>query len=138
MFLCRVNLNQLRDYQWHQICATWSGFNGVVRCYLDAAEILSERNPTRGELRGGQVLYIGNDQYLFTEFNVWNRVLSEQDIANNVKKCNAGKGNVIQWHQGFEYLKTNNKTYNVPSACEAPAQVSAAEAVTPPNSEGSG
>lgn len=131
-----MSVNQLRDYHWHQICAAWSGFNGVARCYLDATELLSERNPTRGELSGGASLRVGDDQYMFTEFNMWDRFLSEQDIANNAKKCDAGKGNVIQWHQGFEYLTTNNKAYNSPSVCEAP--VHAAEAVTPPQGEGSG
>ena len=126
------------DYRWHQICMTWSGFNGVVRYYLDGTEIFSVRDPARGELRGGQTLFVGSRQYLFTEFNMWNRVLSEQDIADNAKKCDGGKGNVIQWHQGFEYLTTNEKTYNSPSVCEAPAQVAAAEAVPSPNSEGSG
>lgn len=138
LFLYRMTLNQLRDYRWHQMCATWSGFNGVVRYYLDAKKILSETNPTRGELQGGEKLSIGTGQYLFTEFNVWDRVLSEQDIANNVNKCDGGKGNVIQWHQAFEYLKTNEKAYNSPSVCEAPAQIAAAEAVTPPDGEGSG
>jgi len=139
LFSYRMTLNQLRDYRWHQICATWSGFNGVVRYYLDATEILSERNPTRGELRGGEILSMGGGDYLLTEFNLWNRILSEQDIANNAMKCDGGKGNVIQWHQGFQYLTTKKKTkYNSPSVCEAPAQVAAAEAVTPPNGEGSG
>lgn len=137
-----MSLNQLRDFKWHQICATWSGFNGVVRYYFDGKEILSERNPTRGELSGGGRLSVGTADYLLTEFNVWDRVLSDQDIANNAKKCDGGKGNVIQWHQGFEYLKNNQKTYNSPSVCEAPGgntdQGSINESVPPPDNDGSG
>ena len=134
-----MSVNQLMDYQWHQICATWSGFNGVARCYLDATEPSSVETPARGELVGGGALSVGDPQFhrlTFTEFHVWDRVLSDQDIANNAKKCDAGIGNVIQWHQGFEYLTTNNKTYTSPSVCRAP--VPAAETVIPPNSEGSG
>ena len=138
----RTPLNQLRDFVWHQICATWSGFNGVVRYYLDGKEFLSDRNPTRGELRGGKSLTVGTDDYLLTEFNVWDRVLTEQEIENNAKKCDGGKGNVIQWHQGFEYLKKYEKTYNTPSVCEAPSantgQGAPSESVPPPENDGSG
>ncbi|KAL9984080.1 hypothetical protein ACROYT_G006336 [Oculina patagonica] len=138
----RTTLNQLRDYQWHQICTTWSGFNGVVRVYLDGKEILSGRNPNRGELRGGGDISVGTKSYLFSEFNVWDRVLSEQDIANNAKKCDGGKGNVIQWHQAFEYVKKNKLKYNSPSLCQAPGvntEKGLPEgSVPPPESERSG
>ncbi|KAL9983627.1 hypothetical protein ACROYT_G005826 [Oculina patagonica] len=138
----RMTLNQLRDYQWHQICTTWSGFNGVVRVYLDGKGILSDRNPTRGEIRGGGRIGFGTSSFLFSEFNVWDRVLSEQDIANNVKKCDGGKGNAFQWHQAFEYVKNNQLTYNSPSVCEAPSentdQGSLNESEPPPDNEGSG
>ena len=112
-------MNQLRDFKWHQICVTWSGFSGVVHFYLDGKNIHSVVNKNRGEIPGGLSLQVGNDQHLVSEFNLWDRVLNEQEIARNVKSCNAGKGNTIQWHQGFAYLKENKLKYNYPSTCEA-------------------
>lgn len=92
----------------------------MIQYYLDAKNILSTTNRQRGELQGGGTLTVGNNQQLLTEFNVWDRVLSEKEIAQNFKKCDAGKGNIVQWHQGFEHLKERKKKYYIPSVCEAP------------------
>lgn len=55
----------------------WFGFNGVVCCYLDVMEFLLERNLIRGEFLGGVLLCVGDDEYMFIEFNVWDWVFSE-------------------------------------------------------------
>ena len=120
LFLHRVTVNQLRDFKWHQICVTWSGFTGVVHYYLDGKVVLSAKNKGRGEIPGGDHLVVGSDQHLLSEFNLWNRVLTAQEIASNAKKCDGGKGNVIQWHQAFTYLKKYKKTYKIPSVCKVP------------------
>lgn len=117
----RLTLQQLGDLRWHQFCVTWSGFTGVVQYYLDGKNTLSATYRQRGELRGGGKLVVGNSRgQLITEVNVWDRVLNEKEINQNLKKCDAGKGNIVQWHQGFEYLKKNKKRYSIPSVCEAP------------------
>ncbi|PFX13522.1 C-reactive protein 1.1 [Stylophora pistillata] len=117
----RLTLQQLGDLRWHQFCVTWSSFTGVVQYYLDRKNTLSATYRQRGELRGGGKLVVGNSRgQLITEVNVWDRVLNEKEINQNLKKCDAGKGNIVQWHQGFEYLKKNKKRYSIPSVCEAP------------------
>ena len=99
---------------------TWSGFSGVVHFYFDGKNIHSVVNKNRGEIPGGLSLRVGNDQHLVSDFNLWDRVLNEQEIARNAKSCDTEKGNAIQWHQGFAYLKANKGKYNFPSTCEAP------------------
>ena len=39
------------------------------------------------------------------------------------EKCGADKGNIVQWHQGFEFLKKSKKMYFIPSVCEAPGSI---------------
>ena len=141
-FLCRFALNQVKDQMWHQLCMTWSGFNGVVYYYLDGNNVFSGINPTRGEISGGGYLSVGHEWFLLTELNLWDKVLNEQDIAKNAKKCDGGKGNVIQWHQGFD--KKYEKLYESPSVCKVPSEntdqnaSSQNESVPPPDIESSG
>ncbi|KAJ7356389.1 hypothetical protein OS493_025500 [Desmophyllum pertusum] len=135
----KFKLNQLKDLKWHQICVTWSGFNGVVHYYLDGKNVFSGTSPTRGEIQGGKSITVGSDQHFITEFNLWDRVLDEQEIANNAKKCDGGKGNVIQWHQAYA-----NRKYTTPSVCEVESEDteqnpgSQNDSVSPPDIESSG
>lgn len=115
----RITVEQLRDFKWHQICVTWSGFSGVVHIYFDGKKMFSAANQPRGEIPGGLTLRVGNDQHLVSEFNLWDRVLSEKEIERNANSCDAGKGNAIQWHQGFAFLKGSKSKYFFPSSCEA-------------------
>ncbi|RMX43667.1 hypothetical protein pdam_00016951 [Pocillopora damicornis] len=117
----RLNLSQLEDLHWHQFCVTWSGFSGVIQYYFDGKNILSAINRQRGELQGGGSLAVGDTRMRITGFDVWDRVLTRQEIAQNLKKCDAGKGNVVQWHQAFKYFRKNKKMYSIPSACEPPS-----------------
>lgn len=111
-------MNQLRDFKWHQICVTWSGFSGVSHIYFDGKNMLSAANQPRGEIPGGLDLRVGNDQHLVSEFNLWDRVLSEKEIERNANSCEGGKGNAKQWHQGFINLKRSKSKYFFPSSCE--------------------
>ena len=120
LFFRRVALNQLRDFKWHQICVTWSGFSGVVHLYFDGKNILSAVNKQRGEIPGGKLVTIGNENHLVSGFNLWDRVLTAQEIENNAKTCNGEKGNVLQWHEGFQHLQKSSAKYFTPSTCEPP------------------
>ena len=121
-FFRRVTLNQLTDLKWHQLCVTWSSFSGVVHIYLDGKNILSAVNKQRGEIPGGQDVVIGNKYHLVSDFNLWDRVLTAQEIERNAKTCNGEKGNVLQWHQFFQsFEKAYLKKYSTPSSCEAPS-----------------
>ena len=120
-FFRRVTLNQVRDLKWHQLCVTWSSFSGVVHIYLDGKNILSAVNKQRGEIPGGQYVTVGNKYHLVSEFNLWDRVLTAQEIERNAKTCNGEKGNVMQWHEGFQNLQKSSGKYFTPSSCEAPS-----------------
>ena len=120
LFSCRVTLDQLRDLKWHQLCVTWSGFSGVVHLYFDGKNILSAVNKQRGELPGGQYVVVGNEHHPVSEFNLWDRILTAQEIESNAKTCNGEKGNVMQWHEAFGSLQKSLGKYFTPSSCQAP------------------
>ncbi|KAJ7375171.1 hypothetical protein OS493_001909 [Desmophyllum pertusum] len=43
----RFMVNKLTDNKWHQLCNTWSGFNGVVRYYLDGTKVFFSNKPNQ-------------------------------------------------------------------------------------------
>lgn len=97
---------------------TWSSFRGVVHIYFDGKNILSAVNKQRGEIPGGLYVVVGNKYHLVSEFNLWDRVLTAQEIGSNAKTCNGEKGNVLQWHDGFQDLKKTLGKYFTTSSCE--------------------
>ena len=129
LFCCRLTVDELRDENWHQICVTWSGFSGVALYYKNGERILSTRS-YKGDLRGGGQLKIGGilgggsatrDVVIHvTGVNLWKRVLSDQEIAKNAKKCDGGEGDAKPWHLWHDVAQANSGFLQETSQCQAP------------------
>ena len=66
---------------------------------------------------------------LMTQVNLWNRVLTNQEIEGFAKSCNKGVGSFFSWADLYDASKASR--YIKPSSCQAiPESVSTT--VTPP------
>ena len=52
-----------------------------------------------------------------TGVNLWDRVLSDQEIADNSKKCNDEEGTAKEWHKWYDAAKAKSGYHSSPSAC---------------------
>lgn len=63
---------------------------------------------------------LGSNQILLSQVNIWNRVLTSQEIKRLSGKCDAGVdglGNVVSWADLYDVSKT--AVFTKPSTCEA-------------------
>lgn len=64
--------------------------------------------------------FLGSNQILLSQVNIWNRVLTSQEIKRLSGKCDAGVdglGNVVSWADLYDVSKT--AVFSKPSTCEA-------------------
>lgn len=64
--------------------------------------------------------FLGSNQILLSQVNIWNRVLTSQEIKRLSGKCDAGVdglGNVVSWADLYDASKT--AVFSKPSSCEA-------------------
>jgi len=77
----------------------------------------------KNSLPGGGTLtvlsYYSQVVYL-SGVNLWNRVLSAQQIAESSKSCVKSHGNVKQWSDFWPGFKTDKTKYESPSECKSP------------------
>ena len=98
------------DGKWHHLCLTWESTQGNYHVYIDGvmkAEGVAqiERVITKGALILGQEQdsYKGgfeSSQSLqgnLTSVNLWDKVLTAQEVSVLAKSCTAGEGNIVKW-----------------------------------------
>ncbi|XP_022809502.1 sushi, von Willebrand factor type A, EGF and pentraxin domain-containing protein 1-like [Stylophora pistillata] len=108
----------ISDTMWHHICVTWKSTKGAWQLYLDG-QLRSNKtglNKNHKVPAGGTVI-IGQDQdkvgggFAFnesfgpgevTEVNLWSRVLSASDIAEQYANCHITKVGLIHWWEQFK------------------------------------
>ena len=109
---------------------TWNGVTGVTVAYVNGAKDNTgkggEDTPggiIKGSIPGGGTLrvfhYYSQVVYL-SGVNLWNRVLSAQQIAESSKSCVKSHGNVKQWSDFWPGFKTDKARYESPSKCRSP------------------
>lgn len=120
----------LDDYNWHHVCVTWNGVTGVTVAYVDGVKDITGKGGKdtpggiiKGSLPGGGTLtvlsYYSQVVYL-SGLNLWNSVLSAQQIAESSKSCVKSHGNVKQWSDFWSGFKTDKSKYESPSKCKSP------------------
>jgi len=120
----------LDDYNWHHVCVTWNGVTGVTVAYVDGVKDSTGKGGKdtpggiiKNSLPGGGTLtvlsYYSQVVYL-SGVNLWNRVLSAQQIAESSKSCVKSHGNVKQWSDFWPGFKTDKTKYESPSECKSP------------------
>ena len=111
---------------WHAIPTTWSGFNDVLIVYVDGVQKDSwHADDTNYALSfsGGGRLGLSSEASVpvrWTSFNMWDRVLSPDVIAEHAKSCNGAIGNVKEWYDVWSIVESQSKLYKKPSTCSAP------------------
>ena len=121
----------LDDEQWHHVCISWNGVSGVTLVYVDGVRDNSVRgdpfrNPDgllQDTIEGGGSLSLLS-QYsqtiYLTEFNLWDKVLTAQEIEEASKSCVGTPGNVKRWFDFWPGFKATQSKYDTPSTCESP------------------
>ena len=125
--LGRMSFEQLLDKKWHHICVTWNGESGVVMQYLDG----TKKQAGTGlvwEYEGGGALKMGDSTsfpYHISGLNLWDKVLTPENIKDMSASCLRGIGNVKSWLD-FQDAATAKRTLKVmsPSVCTSPSQPS--------------
>ena len=133
MCLCRRNVDLLKDKAWHQVCILWSTKTAAWSIYIDGKrDTYGTYNDFPGRRLGN--LGIANtgwlDKMFMTQFNLWNRVLNNQEIEAFSKSCNSGIGSLLSWADLYDVTKKHR--YIKRSSCQAiPQAISTTVTPTP-------
>ncbi|CAK6446367.1 unnamed protein product [Pipistrellus nathusii] len=103
------------DGKWHHICVTWTTRDGLWEAFQDGEKLGTGENLAPWHpIKPGGVLILGQEQDAvggrfdatqafvgeLSQFNIWDRVLRAQEIAN-IANCSTNlPGNVIPWVDG--------------------------------------
>ncbi|XP_002739642.1 C-reactive protein-like [Saccoglossus kowalevskii] len=96
----------INDGICHHICFTWTSTTGHYKLYVDGVVVADGTKAQGVTLEGGGSLYLGQDQDIvdghfsnfqafigqITQFNMWGRVLSAQEISAQL-----GNGDIYTW-----------------------------------------
>ena len=108
------------DGQWHHVAITWESAGGTWHAYKDGVETKASSVPFQKDqvVNGGGVMILGQDQDELgggfnteenligdvSQMNVFDYVLSANDIYNLVYSCDYVKGNIAAWADFREQL----------------------------------
>ena len=113
------------DENWHHVCITWEGVSGNYVFYKDGNKTWEGVHGPTADIPGGGVWVLGQDQDrlgggfvmadLFkgemVETNIWNKVLTVQEISMMSKGCQANlpHGIIKSWKEFLHGVKGNVK-----------------------------
>ena len=121
------------DGQWHHICYVWENSNGSWKLYEDGEEIKEGSDFAKGQIIVPTgILILGQDQDSYgggfetknafvgdlSQVNMWDRVLSGDDISGMSKGCHSEDGNVFKWSD-FKSGVHGDATVVTPGSCGA-------------------
>ena len=129
LFFFRFTSTNLYDDTWQHVCLTWGNTQGVTKLYKDGQFTGQETNHATKNytLKAGGSLVLGQDQDSvgggfdrnqtlhgrLASVNMWDKVLSESDIAAQYTNCSVPHGSVINW-SAFKNLTHGNVTVEEP------------------------
>ena len=126
--MSRQHKIKINDGRWHHICITWQSENGRYSFFKDGRNVGSGkiRASVKHGISGRGTWVLRQDQDKrgggfdakqsatgeFTGVNIWNRVLSQFEIVEMSRSCNAGKrtGNVKSWSDFMSGVKGKVET----------------------------
>ena len=125
----------INNGKWHAICASWSSEGGDSKIYKDGKLVHEESRYERGQIiPGGGSWVLGHDQDTrgggfdvdqmmqgeMTEANIWDSVLSDEEIKNFSTSCQSHlKGNVKSWKDFLSGVKGKVPIVQKPTCCKA-------------------
>jgi hypothetical protein len=101
----------LIDGKWHHICATWENVNGSYKFYIDGIKQGNGGILQKGHVIQKGAVVLGQEQDIYkggfvssqslqgnlSSVNMWDRVLTVNEVSVLASKCPSGEGNVITW-----------------------------------------
>ena len=113
-------MDLFKDKTWHQVCILWSTKTAAWSIYIDGKrdaygiynDFLGRRLGTLKLARSKSV-----NKMLITQVNLWDRVLTNQEIVGFAKSCNQGVGSFLSWADLYDVSKASR--YIKPSSCQA-------------------
>ena len=119
----------LYDDTWQHLCLTWENNQGVMKLYKDGqfTEQVTNHATKNYTLKAGGFLVLGQEQDSIgggfdhnqtfhgrlASVNMWDKVLSESDIAAQYTNCSVPHGSVINWSV-FKNLTRGNVAVEEP------------------------
>ena len=112
----------LNDDQWHHICTTWENAAGSWNLYIDGTLWVNGDNLKTGHMIDNNgIVILGQDQDEYGGgfgvsqsfsgqmygMNMWNRVLTAEDISHMSANCSYGVGNYLRWRDFVTGLQGN-------------------------------
>ncbi|XP_078360290.1 uncharacterized protein LOC144644633 isoform X2 [Oculina patagonica] len=118
------------DGKWHHICATWENTAGSWKLFKDGklgdsgtdfetghvipgggALVLAQEQDSLGGKFGDTQNFIGE----MTGVNIWDHVITDQEIMRMSQSCQTGVGNVFKWSDFKDHVKGSVKI--IESSC---------------------
>ena len=112
-FFFSFTSTNLYDDTWQHLCLTWENTQGVTKLYKDGqfTEQVTKNATKNYVLKAGGFLVLGQEQDSIgggfdrnqtlhgrlASVNMWDKVLSESDIAAQYTNCSVPYGSVINW-----------------------------------------
>ncbi|XP_022799718.1 sushi, von Willebrand factor type A, EGF and pentraxin domain-containing protein 1-like [Stylophora pistillata] len=113
------------DGKWHHICVTWENTAGSWKLFKDGRVASSGTVLSKGHtIRGGGYLTLGQEQDTvgggfdagqsfigkLAGVNIWDHVLSNQEITRMSQSCQVGVGDVFRWSEFLPHIKGSVKS----------------------------
>ena len=129
IFFFSFTSTNLYDDTWQHVCLTWENTQGVTKLYKDGqftGQVTN--NATKSyTLKANGALVLGQEQDSIgggfnhkqtlhgqlASINMWDKVLSESDIAAQYTNCSVPRGSVFNWSV-FKSLTHGNVTVEEP------------------------
>ena len=120
------------DGAWHHICLTWENTAGSWLFYKDGIQVSQGSGLSVDHvISGGGAVVLGQEQDSvgggfdsrqsfigeISGVNVWDHVISSDDISRMSKACTAEEGNVITWSDFRSGIRGNVQVIE-PSSCQ--------------------
>ena len=120
------------DGAWHHICITWENTAGSWQLYKDGIREKNGSGLRVGHMiPGGGAVVLGQEQDSFeggfqssqsfigelSGVNVWDHVISSDEISQMSNVCTAEEGNVITWFDFRSGIRGNVQIIE-PSSCQ--------------------
>ncbi|KAL9959491.1 hypothetical protein ACROYT_G032818 [Oculina patagonica] len=121
----------INDDQWHHICATWENAAGSWNFYIDGALWKTGTDLVAGHVIDNNGIFVlgqeqdvpGNGFQQSQSFlgqmygvNMWNRVLTADEISHMSGNCSFGVGNYLRWSDFLTGLHGNVRKTS-PATC---------------------
>ena len=121
--------------QWHHICFTWKNSDGSWELYQDGTKtagdclakghvivaggslVLAQEQDNVGDAFQSKQAFVGD----LSGVNMWNKVLTGEEISSMSGQCHSEEGNVFKWSDFKSHVHGDAEVVE-PSSCDLAPQ----------------